>query len=263
MFNFKAFMQPYMDADDAIGGGSDDFSDVSFDDVPAEAETTETKDSTETVEDTTEAEKVEESPKVKLKYNHEEKEYTMDEVKTLSQKGLNYDKLQERLNELQSNPALSKYGRVEEVSKLLGYQTDDEMIDALYNTHYEQTAQAQGLTPAQIRKEYELSQKEKSLTEKEQTSAQSQKNAEMYNQFATNFPDAKAEMIKPETWEKVNSGMDLSTAYTMQQNQDLMNELKIFKQNAENSKKAPIGGVSTHGSDTTKHDDFMDGFDSI
>jgi hypothetical protein len=40
--------------------------------------------------------------------------------------------------------------------------------------------------------------------------------------------------------------------------------LKIFKQNAANAKKAPIGSVSTHGSDATKSKDpFEMGFDSV
>ena len=265
LFNFS--MAPYMDSDSEIGGGSDDFSDVILDDnestetnTDSLEENTDNNIGTETVEDTNQTETVAESPKVKLKYNHEEKEYSLDDVVPLAQKGLNYDKLQERLNELQNNPALSKYGKVEEVSKLLGYQTDDELIEALYQTHYERTAEAQGLTPAQIQKEYELSQKERQLSQKEQVESQKQKETEMYSKFATNFPDVKAEMIKPETWEKVNNGMDLSTAYTMQQNQDLMNELKIFKQNAENLKKAPVSSVSTHGSDM-KSEKIFEGFD--
>jgi hypothetical protein len=259
---FKLLMAPYMNADDAIGG-SDGF------DEPAETVeevTTETEETTESAGDTTETEKVEtkEESKFRLKYNHEEKDYTESETKTLAQKGLNYDRTLEKLTELQNNPALAKYSKVEEISKLLGYQTDDELLDALYQTHYERTAETQGLTPAQIKKEYELSQKEKAIQAKETTTAKEQQQNKMYADFATNFPDTKAEMIKPETWTKVNAGMDLSTAYTMQQNQDLQSELKIFKQNAENAKKAPIGSVSTHGSDATKSKDpFEMGFDSV
>lgn len=263
MFNsFNLFGQPYLDAPDEIGGSSDDYADFIAEDTPETAETTE--ETTETAEDTKPAETVTESPKYKLKYNHEEREVSLDELTTLGQKGMNYDKLQEKLTELQSNPALSKYGRVEEISKLLGYQTDDELIEALYQTHYENEAKTQGLTPAQVQKEHELAQKEKTLTAKEQEAANKQKETEMYSKFATNFPDIKAEMIKPETWAKVQNGMDLSTAYIEQRNQALESELATLKQNAENSKKAPIGGVSTHGSDVTESKDpFEIGFDSV
>jgi hypothetical protein len=258
---FKLLMQPYMNADDAIGSGGDGFDEEV---IATEEVTTETEDSTESVEDTTEAEKVTESPKYKLKYNHEEREVSLDELTTLGQKGMNYEKLQERLNEIQNNPALAKHSEIEEIGQLLGYQTIDELIEDMKNTHYNNQAKVQGLTPAQIQKEYELSQKEKAIQAKETTTAQQQKQNKMYADFATNFPDTKAEMIKPETWTKVNAGMDLSTAYTMQQNQDLQAELKIFKQNAENAKKAPIGSVSTHGSEASKSKDpFEMGFDSV
>jgi hypothetical protein len=250
-----------MNADDAIGG-SDGF------DEPVETVeevTTETKESTEVETPTTEVETPkEEQPKLKIKFNHQEEEVSYEDAVPLIQKGRNYDKLQEKFDAIQNNPALAKYGKVEEISKLLGYQTDDELLDALYQTHYERTAETQGLTPAQIQKEYELSQKEKAIQAKETATAQQQRQNKMYADFATNFPDTKAEMIKPETWTKVNAGMDLSTAYTMQQNQDLQAELKIFKQNAENAKKAPIGSVSTHGSEASKSKDpFEMGFDSV
>lgn len=265
MFNFKSFKQPYLNADNEIGGGSEDLDSFTLENDTSEVTETETttEETTETVEDTKPTETVTEGPKMKLKYLHEEKEYPEDEVRTLAQKGLNYDRLQEKFEAIQNNPALAKYSKVEEISKLLGYQTDDELLDALYQTHYERTAETQGLTPAQIQKEHELAQKERALVEKETSSAQQQRTNKMYADFATNFPDTKAEMIKPETWEKVNAGMDLSTAYTQQQNKDLMAELAVFKQNAKNSTKAPIGAVSTNGSDTTKTDYFMDGFDSI
>jgi len=259
----KLSLQPYRDAEAEIGGGTD-FEEITLENDAIEevgTETTETE-PTESVEETKPTEEVE-SPKVKLKYNHEEKEYSLDDVVPLAQKGLNYDKLQEKFEAIQNNPALAKYSKVEEISKLLGYQTDDELLDALYQTHYERTAEAQGLTPAQIQKEHELAQKERALVEKETTTAQQQRENKMYADFASNFPEVKADAIKPETWAKVNNGMDLIVAYNMQQNQDLVNELKIFKQNAENAKKAPVGSVSVNGSDNTKHDDFLDGFDSI
>lgn len=267
MFNFKAFKTPYLDADDAIGGGSDDFSDVdlsdsgdSFEDVAE----TETEQPTEVGTPSTEVETPkEEQQKFKIKFNHQEEEVSYDDAIPLIQKGKNYDSLKEKFEAIQNNPALAKYGKVEEISKLLGYQTDDELLDALYQTHYERSAETQGLTPAQIQKDYELAQKERALVEKETSTAQQQKQNKMYADFATNFPDVKAELIKQETWDKVNAGVDLSTAYTQQQNKELMAELAVFKQNAKNSTKAPIGATSTNGSDITKTDNFMDGFDSI
>ena len=44
--------------------------------------------------------------KIKVKYNHEEKELPIDEVKVLAQKGMNYDKLVEKLQKYESDPGL-------------------------------------------------------------------------------------------------------------------------------------------------------------
>ena len=258
MTYYNLFRQPYLNAEDDFSGGSDDGFEV--DTIEAEEVET-TTETVETVEDTKPTETVTEYPKYKLKYNHEEKEVTLDELTILGQKGMNYDKLQEKFNEIQNNPALSKYSKVQEVSELLGYQSDDELLDALYDTYYQRTAETKGYTPEQVKKDHELTAKEKAVAEKEAKLTDKEKNDKMYLDFATNFPEVKAEMIKPETWDKVKAGTDLSTAYTQQVNMELLNEIKILKQNAENIKKAPIGGVSTHGSDTTQKDDFLEGFD--
>jgi hypothetical protein len=278
MFLKNIFRQPYLDDDSGteIGGGADTDNFELDVDTDANTETntdTDTKPEgtqeqeekpEDTAEDTKPAEEsAKESPKVKLKYNHEEKEYSLEDVVPLAQKGLNYDKLQEKFNEIQNNPALSKYSKVQEISQLLGYQSDDELLDALYNTYYQNTAESQGLTPEQIKKDYELQQKEKQINEKSAAEDKKQKDAQMYADFMANYPDVRPEMIKPETWDKVNKGMDLSAAYAIQEAQDLKNEIKILKQNAENQKKAPIGGVSKNGSDTSKNDAFLDGFDEI
>jgi hypothetical protein len=67
---FKMFKQPYLSAETDIATGSEV-------QVEAKAE--------ESIPATTEA-------KLKIKYNHEEKEITLDEARELAQKGLNYEK---------------------------------------------------------------------------------------------------------------------------------------------------------------------------
>jgi len=102
---------PCLNADDAIGGGSDDFSDVVFDLEPETSEVEEseaTEEAPETTEDTTEVETVAETPAyMKLKYNHEERDYTEEEVRTLSQKGLNYEKVFREITSSRSRPETS------------------------------------------------------------------------------------------------------------------------------------------------------------
>jgi len=252
-----------MSPDTEIGGGSDDFSDVVFDLEPETSETEESEATAEpeTTEDTTEVEKeAEVIPGIMLKYNHEEKEYTMDDTKTLAQKGLNYDKLQEKLNAFEADPRLAQHSKFKAIADSYG-MSEDEYITALQDQYFDSAAEKQGLTPAQVKRDYELSTREKAQTQREQASTTQQQSDRMYNNFNANFPDVKPESIKPDTWARVEAGMDLSQSYGMQQNQELMAEMKVLKQNAENSKRAPVGGVTGHGSDTAKADKIFEGFD--
>lgn len=207
--------------------------------------------------------KNQDTPKIKIKFNHEERELTHDEAAPLVQKGLNYDKLQEKFNTLQSDPRLSKYEKIQQLADAYG-MADDDLLDALYNQYYDQVAKNQGLTPEQVKKEHELKQREQSLNQKEQSNKTKQQEQDMYAKFLQNFPNAKVEEIKPETWIKVQNGMDLSSAYIEQRNQDLESRIKAFEQNEKNAKKAPVTGVTTHGSkEVAEEDDFLKGFNSF
>ena len=83
-----------------------DFEEV---DTPIETENMEeTVETVENVEETVEntevvPETVQEMQKMKLKYNHQEVELPLDEVQILAQKGMNYDKLQEKLHQAENN----------------------------------------------------------------------------------------------------------------------------------------------------------------
>lgn len=217
---------------------------------------------TEPVEDTTPTEEVEEQPrKIKIKYNHQEMELGEDEAIPLIQKGMNYDKLQERLQVVQSDA--EKYGKLRQLSELYGMD-DDQMLEALYNQYYESAAKQNGLTPEQIRKETELKQKEQEIRQKEETLTKSEAEKAMYARFLEAFPNVKASDIKPETWQKVNNGMDLTAAYVLQQNEELQTKLKTMEQNLANKEKAPVTSVTAHGStEIAEEDDFLRGFNSI
>jgi len=256
------FMAPYMSEDGDIGGGSDDFSDVVFD-LESEVSEPETEEATPAVEDTTETAEVVEpkvNPMIPYKFNHEDKEMSYEEATPWIQKGLNYEKLQEKLNAFEADPRLAQHSKFKAIADSYG-MSEDEYITALQDQYFDSAAEKQGLTPAQVKRDYELSTREKAQTQREQASTTQQQSDRMYNNFNANFPDVKPESIKPDTWARVEAGMDLSQSYGMQQNQELMAEMKVLKQNAENSKRAPVGGVTGHGSDTAKADKIFEGFD--
>lgn len=259
---FKMNLQLFAEEDDVILPDEDIVlpDDDTTDEEPAEPQAGE-----EPAEDTTpEADTKPEPYKLKIKYNHEEMEIPEDEAVPLIQKGMNYDKLQERYNAIQNDPRLSRYQKVEQVSKLLGYQSDEQLIDALYQNYYQLTAQQRGLTPEQIQKEHELNQERERLQREKQEAQRQRETNAMYERFLQSFPNVQPQDIKPETWEKVRNGMDLTAAYVEQRNQELETQLKLLKQKEKNKNQAPVGGVTQHGStDTQGKDPFEMGFDSV
>lgn len=258
---FNLFRTPYLDVDDGVNlGGSDDviLPDDFMPETKEEAEL-QTEDTT-----STDPEITAEQPRFKVKYNHEEKELGYDEAVPLIQKGMNYDKLQQQFNTIQNDPRLSKADRIAQVSQMLGYQTDDELLDALYNTYYETTAQKNNSSPDLERARHELQREKETINKEKQTMEQQKQRNSMYERLFQNFPNIKVEEIKPETWTKVHNGMDLTAAYVEQRNQELEAKVKILTQNSKNEKKAPVNGATTHGGDNpTGQDPFEMGFDSI
>ena len=110
------------------------------------------------------------------------------------------------------------------------YQSDEQLIDALYQNYYQLIAQQRGLTPEQIQREHELNQERQRLQQEQETIQQQQQANAMYERFLQSFPNVQPHDIKPETWEKVRNGMDLTAAYVQQKNEELETQLKLLKQ---------------------------------
>jgi len=201
--------------------------------------------------------------KFKVKFNHEEQEIAEPDAIPLIQKGMNYDKLQERLNTIQADPRLGLADQVKQLAGLFGIG-EEALIAELENEYYRRAADQYGTTPEQVRREHQIKQREAALNQKEQSLTQQKQKNDMYERFTAQFPDVKSEDIKPETWAKVKDGMDLTAAYVEQRNQELENRLKVLEQNAKNSKTAPVNGVTNHGSaETANQDPFLIGFESV
>jgi hypothetical protein len=229
---------------------------------------------TESVEDTTpteeESDTVETPQKIKIKYNHEEQEISLDEAVELAQKGKNYDKLQEKLQSFESDPRLSF---VETLAKEQGMDVN-EFIDA-YSQWQEQeklNQLVQQNIPEDIaqeilesRKEREArKQQEKSKEEETKKSQEAQEFFDYFSQVNGRDYNPSKDQIPKEVWEANEQGVPLKFAYMQHHNSQLQQQLKVLKQNKQNEAKAPIQGVTSHGSqEVAAEDDFLKGFNSI
>jgi hypothetical protein len=230
-------------------------------DIPAEEETPPQ------VTEPTEAETLQ---MLRVKYNKEEREIPIDEAIPLVQKGLNYDKVQERLQQLESDPRLSF---VEELAQQFGMdvptyleavkaQKEEQRIQELVEQGISQELAQEMLENRKFRDQFEAEKKAKAEEEKA--------NAD-YNEFFDYFRqandrdfNAQSDEIPPSVWEATQKGVPLKYAYMEHQNNQFKQQLQTLKQNESNKQKAPVGSVTAHGTTETASEDlFMQGFNSI
>lgn len=218
---------------------------------------TEDLESNETTEEETVENKLED---LEVKYLHETKtlkDIPRDELKTLVQKGMNHDRVSEKLNI--ANEKLSQLG---DIAKL--YNMDEQtLIDTLLDNYFQQTADSEGITKDQAKSKYE----------------QGKKNSQqkMYDRFIEKFPGVEGKDIPQSVWDAVTSGEDLSVAYrdhlSEQSNQtksdeitqlknkieSLEKQIKTKEQNETVKKKSPVKSTSKHGNDEFEGDEFLQG----
>ena len=207
-------------------------------------------------------------PKYKLKHNHEDKEFTLDELTQLGQKGLNYDKILEKVTTLESSP---ERAYVENMAKLNG-MTVPELIQAWTEadekSQVEELAYRDEISPEAAQRIFRAEKAERESQSKldaiDNTNREAEKQRKEYLDFFTENPQMTPETIPSEVWAyKERTGRDLTSAMMWFENQQAKNELKLLKQTAENQQRSPgTGGVTNYGATKTSKDDFDSGWDS-
>ena len=207
----------------------------------------------------TEPEKAEaETDQFELKHLDETKTVSRDEVITLAQKGMDYDRIRTKYDELKAGEAQRNAHEafLKELAESAGQSVDD-MIDTARARILASKAAAEGKTIseedalAQIKQEKEKQAQEKKPEQQEKPSAEENKEAERqqsFLRFSKEFPEVKAEEIPADVWKDFAEGKgDLADLYARQENKRLKAELAAMKQNEENRKKS-TGSRATAGS---------------
>lgn len=246
-----------------------------------EEETNEAEVPSEASEDNSKSEQVDFKPlldalKGKIKYNKEEVEVSsIEDLIENYQKGLNYDKKLQELEDLQ-NSRLEKYAK--EKADALGITVDEYMnqVEA-YEKQQERQREEDELeelinagTPESIAKELIASRQQRRQiqqelndikAEREADKKEKEKNKE-YQDFLKEFPDVKPESIPKEVFEDAESS-SLKEAYMKWKLKELEKEISISKTNEKN-KKSSVGSTTESGPTNEKHerDLFLEGFES-
>jgi len=210
----------------------------------------------------------------KIKYNKEN--VTVESLEDLIngyQKGLNYDKKLQELENLQ-NSKLEKYAknkaeelgitvdeymdRVEQYERDQQKAQDEARLEEFINNGVPEDVAREVIATSQLRKQ--LQAKENELKAREEAARKENEKKTEYEKFLKDFPEVKPEDIPKEVFEEAENST-LSNAYMKWKLKELEKQLSIEKTNKENS-QSTVGGVTETGPTQEKYDKdpFLDGF---
>ena len=210
----------------------------------------------------------------KIKYNKEEHEVkSVEDLISNYQKGLNYDKKLQELENLQ-NSKLEKYAKAkaeelgvtvdEYMDQVVAYEKEQEKakemerIQEMVNNGVPEETAKEVIAAGQMRKKYQ--QMENELKKREEALNAEEAKKKEYQDFLDQFPDVNPDSIPKEVFEEAEKS-SLSNAYMKWKLKELERELSVAKTNEKNA-KASVGGVTETGPANEKHetDPFLEGF---
>ena len=213
----------------------------------------------------------------KAKYNKESVEVKdFEEVVNNFQKGLNYDKMVEKYNNLENSKIFSYVSKKaqelgitvdEYMDQVEAYEQEQEKareqerLDEMIANGVPEDVAKEVIATSQLRKQL---QEEKNQLEKEKKAREDkEKENQEYLDFLEAFPDVKAEDIPKEVYAEARKS-NLTTAYMKWQNAELKKQVDRLKQNEKNISSS-VGSTTQFGSEdeTGKTDLFLEGFNSV
>lgn len=239
-------------------------------DEPEAGEATEgTEKGSDTGETEPEEEDKAEDQRFVLRHLDTEHSVTLEEMKTLAQKGLDYDRIREQ------NESFKKTeGEYAALLKALAKHdnTDvDGIVDSLWAGLIAEEDGVDGavaLERAKLRRvQRELDGKKQETEQSAEDKAAEEKRREGFIAFSKAHPDVKAQDIPKEVWDRVNGGMSLLDAYGLHELKELRAENKRLKdkaaareKEAENAYRT-TGSAATSGKNPKPKFDIFAGFD--
>lgn len=210
----------------------------------------------------------------KVKYNKESVQIdSIDDVVSNYQKGLNYDKLVEKLNNLEHSKAMSyitnkasELGmsideymeQVENYEKEQEKQREQEKLEEMISNGVPEDVAKEVIATSQLRKELQA-EKNKLEKEKKEKLDKESKDKE-YADFIKEFPDVNAEDIPKDVFLNAENS-SLREAYMKYQLEEQKKQIEILKKQNEN-KSSSVGSTTEFGGKENKATDpFLEGWD--
>jgi len=184
------------------------------------------------------------------------KDIPREELQSKVRMGEDYPRVKESLNVARDE--LNEWKEISEMFEL----SPQEVREALKNQHFTKTAESEGRSVDDVRKEYTAN--KKSIQDK------------MYERFLDKYPDVKTDELPTVVIDEVKLGKDLTKVYddyikdtTLSKKDDVISELEkkiadleskvnVKTQNTKSKKKGVVKKTSGSDSNTTT-DDFLMG----
>ena len=199
-----------------------------------------------------------ETDQFELKHLDEKRTVNRDEVIALAQKGMDYDRIRAKYDEMKAGETQRNAHEsfLKELAESAGQSVED-MIDSARARMLVNKAVAEGKTLSeddamaqvkQARTAAEQTETAEKPTEKPTEADKETERQQSFLRFSKEFPEVKAEEIPAEVWKDFADGKgDLADLFARQENKRLKAELAAMKQNEENRKKS-TGSRATAGS---------------
>jgi hypothetical protein len=201
---------------------------------------------------------------IRIKYNGEERELSLEEARTLAQKGLNYDHVVEERDRNRSafdflmENAKKDGITVEELIKREKGKVEERRLEAKMEEIRERDDDASEETIKSLaRLELEA---ESARADKEKADAlEKKKNDEIegWNKLFNEHPELIGKDVPQKVFELVGKGFSPVEAYFMERTRVLEEQAKVLS-DAEAAKKKSVGSLS--GVQIAEEDDFLAGF---
>ncbi|MFV0551057.1 MAG: hypothetical protein ACK5L6_03920 [Anaerorhabdus sp.] len=209
---------------------------------------------------------------IDIVYNGESKKLSKEETITLAQKGMNYDKVNENLQNLRNSKELQMLNRMAQESGLspTDYLTklDNFQKESFVNKVYAQLKERCPDAPDNLLLENAsnyVNQQVQARNEEQYRLQQmeQQKEEEFYSNqielFTQKYPDVDLAKLPGEVLLNINKGMPLVAAYQDYENSQLRKEIETLKLNNKNKTVSP-GSLKGNQTAENESDPFLQGF---
>lgn len=208
-----------------------------------------------------------------IRYNGADESLTREQAIELAQKGRNYDKIYNRMQELQNDPIRKM---VEEQAQRAGLSVEEyanrlaqfQETSAVNRIARDFMAKNPGVTE-EVAQQYAQSEYRNQLNQKQAQQAQAEAQAtqsrqamarSQVEQFMREFPDVDLQKLPQEVIDDIDMrGETLLSAYRSYENKQLRKELEAARTNTTNKSKSVGNITSNAGSSTGDSDPFLEG----